>query len=118
MRTEHGFSLIEVLVATAIIASVGVAIFSGLTLTTKLLTRTNTDETAKELAVSQMEYVKNTWWSDTSYNADPNVTPPSGYSIPVITPVPMGSDGNLQRITVIVKQNNRVVFRLEDYKVK
>jgi prepilin-type N-terminal cleavage/methylation domain-containing protein len=116
MNSEKGFSLIEVLVAIAIIASVGVAIFSGLTLTTNLLTKTDTDETAKELAVSQMEYVKTTWWNDSVYHID-NSTLPAGYSIPDITPLPL-NDGNLQKITIIVKQYSREVFRLEDYKVK
>jgi prepilin-type N-terminal cleavage/methylation domain-containing protein len=116
IKSEKGFSLIEVLVAVAIIASVGVAIFSGLTLSTNILTKTDTNETAKELAVSQMEFVKTTWWNDTLYHID-NSTVPGGFSIPDITPVPL-KDGNLQKITIIVKQNSKEVYRLEDYKVR
>jgi hypothetical protein len=115
---EKGFGLIEVLVGSTLIALVGVAILGGLTLGVNLLTRTDTSETAKDLAVTQMEYIKSTYWSDISYSvlAD-NLTLPSGYSIPPVTPVSL-NDGNLQKITVIVEQNNREVFRLEDYKVR
>ncbi len=62
--SEQGFSLIEVIVGVAILAALGVALLSSLTLATRVAMSTNTMETARDLAQAQMEYVQSQAYND------------------------------------------------------
>jgi prepilin-type N-terminal cleavage/methylation domain-containing protein len=119
MKAQKGFSLIEVMIAVAIIATVGVAIFSGLTVSANILIKTDTNDTARSLAISQMEFVKNTYWNDSSYPVANNLIA-SGYSISTIIDGGVVPDGNMQKITVKINKSliPTPVFTLEDYKVR
>jgi prepilin-type N-terminal cleavage/methylation domain-containing protein len=108
MRTKRriywkkGFTLIEVLVALAIIAFTTVGLFSLLPLSTKMLMAANTRETGKDLATYEMEYVKSLPWNS-SYTPAPIPAGYNGYSVSVTVDNTL-PDPNLQKITVSITQ--------------
>ena len=118
IKSEKGFSLVEVLVSAFIMITVGVGLLSGLTLTSKVVASTDRNESARDLAVAEMEYIKSLSYSTTSYNYNSALIPNgSGYTVSVVNPPQSLQDGNLQIITVIVSLNQTEVTRLSDYKV-
>ncbi len=73
---SRGFSLIEVLVALALLGIIAAAFLGGLATTSKALIIADKRTTAESLARSQMEYVKNQDYS----------TVPWEYELPLHTP--------------------------------
>jgi len=121
IKNERGFSLIEVLIALAILGLVAVAFLSGLTTASRALIIADERTTAESLAKSQMEYVKNIDYVDeaTSYPAAsiPQEHIDAGYSA-TITALPLHNpDDGIQKITVVVKHGDKEVIILEGYKV-
>lgn len=143
IKNEKGFSLIEVLVALAIVALVAVAFLTALATASKTVIIADERTTSESLARSQMEYVKDQTYIDYSEEGHSLyliITPPSGYSIG-FTAVPFipatgedylvvaevlvdgeyipiyDYDDGIQRMTVAVSHNGEVVLALEDYKV-
>ncbi len=118
MRSEKGFTLIETLTGMFVLVLVGVSLLASLTLSSKVLIDTDKKETARDLAVAEMEYVKNLPYGDT-YAPDSGLIPSgSNYNVVIDPPQDMEDDANLQMIRVIVLRNGSEVTRLEDYKVK
>jgi prepilin-type N-terminal cleavage/methylation domain-containing protein len=118
MNSEKGFTLIEVIIAVFIIATVGVGLLAGLTLTSRVVLSTDNQETARDLAVAEMEYIKSLSYNTSSYSYNQGLIPSgSNYTVSVINPPPSLQDGNLQKITVIISRNGTEVIRLADYKV-
>lgn len=120
-RNEKGFTLIEVLVALAIVSLVVVAFLLAINTASKASLISDERTTAESLARSQMEYVKDPGLAyvleATDYVLDPGLTIPSGYSLttsaqPINTP-----DDGIQKITVLVAHHGDDVLTLEDYKV-
>lgn len=64
MKNERGFSLIEVLLAIALLGIISVALFGALATTSKVLFMADERATAESLARKQMEYIKNQPYSD------------------------------------------------------
>lgn len=132
-REQSGFTLIEVLVAVAILALLGVALLGGLTLSSETLLRADTQETARDVAEAQMENIQSQAYQTTA-PAYAIMSLPANYSIvnpttgQVLTTIPAqfinqdgtlsanSTDTGLQKITIKVvgpKGN----FTLTDYKV-
>ncbi len=59
MRSQKGFTLVEILVALALLAIIGVGLLSALMLASKVLLQADTQETARDIAEAQIEYVQN-----------------------------------------------------------
>ena len=123
MKNEKGFSLIEMLVAIALLGLIATALITGLATASRGLLIADERETAINLAESQMENVKEQPYSAV-YN--PISTPPH-YSVNC-TAVPINpvthepfndeeDDLGLQLITVTIKHNDKEVITLEGYKV-
>jgi len=143
IKNERGISLIEVLIALAILGLVAVAFLSGLATASRALIIADERTTAESLARSQMEYVKSQLYQE----ADPDdevvylkITdiPPEaeGYTIcsinragatieNIIYGVPWDSQNNqavstdvgLQKIRLVVKHYGEEVFTfIEDDK--
>jgi len=120
-RGEAGVSLIETVVALAVLSTVAVTFLSGLATTSKAVFIADTQATAESLARSQMEWVKK---ADYVYEATQYPSAPiSGdkdylnYSV-VITAQPLSNpDDGIQKITITVKRSEKVIIRLEGYKV-
>ena len=130
-HNSKGFSLIEVIVALALLGIIGVAFFGGLATASKAIFIADERATAESLARSQMEYVKNSGYIDYSvpdhgyYGEDLGLAV-EGYSI-VIEAQPIdpdtgealpSEDWGIQKITVTVGHLEKSeVIVLKDYKV-
>jgi prepilin-type N-terminal cleavage/methylation domain-containing protein len=126
MKHQAGFSLIEVLLAMALVSILGTAVPSALSGANRATMTADQHTTAESLARSQMDFIQNQPYD--SANATP-VYPlltelPRNYSI--VTPVaqrldPRGdgtaNDDGLQQITVAVKHYDTIIFTLVDFKV-
>jgi prepilin-type N-terminal cleavage/methylation domain-containing protein len=137
-RGEKGFTLIEVIIAMALLAIVAVAILSGLSTGSRAIFVADERATAESLARTEMEYVKNQDYSDGPWAYKlPSGTPPAdpptwwnpanppalpagydGYSVDVRAD-PLPSQGtDIQKITVTVGHHDKPdVITLEGYKV-
>jgi prepilin-type N-terminal cleavage/methylation domain-containing protein len=115
MKREKGFTLIEVMISMVIISTLAVGVLSALGTTSLTLLKTDLRETAKNLAESQMEYVKNLPYSG-SYTA---ATIPSEYAeftASIQSTALLAS--NIERITVTISQGSNTIYTLEGYKVQ
>jgi len=127
MEREKGFSLLEVMLAIALLGIVAVAFLGAMATGSRAIFIADERATAESLARSQMEYVKNLPYENgvTEYDIDPNLAL-DGYTVSVaVEPLPDPNgvilDG-IQKITVMIyhpeeeiEENN--VITLEDYKV-
>lgn len=116
LQSGKGFSLIEVLVAVAIISIIAVGMFSSLGLASKLLLNTDTGETARDLAEAQMEYIQNQPYGSSYSPSDALDGKYPGYNTEIPAPVLLQDD--LQKITVTVQKGDNTVFTLVDYKLR
>jgi prepilin-type N-terminal cleavage/methylation domain-containing protein len=112
MRGEKGFSLLETILALALLGIIS-ACFLGATATTSSA-RVTADEKAsgKILAESMMESIKKNTYAP-SYD---DVTVPAafaGYSANIT----IEENNNIQDITISIIRRNHEVFALESYKV-
>ena len=126
MKNEKGFSLIEVLIAIALLGIIAVAFLGGLATASKALVIADERTTAESLARSQMEYVKNQDYDATNnppqYSLLSNI--PGNYTITII-PERLdpngdgtGNDYGIQKITVTVDHQSKLeVIILDGYKV-
>jgi len=120
MKDERGFSLLETLVALAILG-VAAAVFLSSLATTSKATIINEEQTlAESLVRSQVEYVKScTYQPGTSeYDVNPALTVPVNWSVPPPAVAPLhGSDDGIQIVTVSALRNGETILSVETYKV-
>jgi prepilin-type N-terminal cleavage/methylation domain-containing protein len=113
MKSEKGVSLIETLVAMAILAIISLAFLSALA-TTSTARATNQERTsAKILAETIMENIRTDNFTP-SYNA---TIPDEFASYNATINATSERNGNLQKIVITIQHNNRDVLVLETYKV-
>jgi prepilin-type N-terminal cleavage/methylation domain-containing protein len=113
MRNERGVSLIETVIALALLGIIGTAFLGALATTSN--TRTIADEhaSARIIAESQMEEIKKQTYTF-SYDPMPIPVGYPGYSATI--DVDNMRNGNIQKITVTVTHHNRDITQLESYK--
>jgi len=131
-RNQSGYTLVEAVISIALIGVVAVALFTGLGTASKVLLVTDARETAKNLAETQMEYIKS---AQVDFNplANTYVTPASLIPASQSAYVPSnvvyhGSDAlyfnpvrddNIQKIIVTITGAGLTTpYTLEGYKVK
>ena len=115
MRNEKGFSLLEVLIALAVLAIISVGVFGSLSTTSKVVLNTDVRETAKNLAEKQMEYIKGLPFTS-SYSPATAGSEYNGYTATIdVAPL---EDNYIQKIVVSINWSGRQVTSLEGYKVK
>ena len=118
--SSRGFTLIEVLIAMALVGIIAITFLSALTTATTALAIADRRATAESLARSEMEDVKNEPYdfdNPQSYEHDPaeSLDHP-GYFISVSAEPLHDPDDGIQKITVTVSRDGKVVFTLEGYK--
>jgi len=108
---SQGFTLIEVLVALAILAIVAVTFLAAVGSNFKGASLAEERTTAESLARSQVEALKSAAYAS-SYTA--GVSPNEGYTVAVtVTPIQAG----LQKFRVTVSHQGREIIAVDDYKV-
>ena len=116
LQDQRGISLVELLVALAIMGIAAVAFI--VPLSTGAIAVRDSDEgiVAQSLAKSQLEYTKSYPYNSlaTTY---PTVVPQEGYDITVNVSSVSGADGDIQKITVTVSRDGNGLLVIEDYKV-
>ena len=128
MRSERGFSLVEVLVTLVLVATVAVGYISSLGVASKILLMADSRETAKDLAQAQLEYIQNQTYDSVNnppvYQILPDLAGSySGYSIatPIATRLDKGagisSDTGIQQIIIAVRRGTTPVLTLMGEKV-
>jgi len=118
---ESGVTLIETVVALAILGVIAVAFLNGLTNASKAAFTADEQSTAESLAQSQMEWAKTVTYvySATEYSPAPI---PGGkdyinYSAIIAADPLHDPDDGIQKIIVTVKHSDKGVIKLEGYKV-
>lgn len=112
---SRGFTLVEVLVALAIFAIIGITFANGLATASRATITADVRTNAESLARTQMEYVKSQNY-DSAGNYTLEVLPEyenAGYSAALDA---VELDEGLQKITVTVTHQDRDVLTLEGYK--
>ena len=129
-RGQKGFTLVEVLLALAIVAITVTALGGVLAMSSKILNLANSDETARDYAQAQMENIQKQDYIPINDNTTHNnlysaLSGPAsgGYTLSsTATPVDEGNgtstDTGMQKITVTVNQGSDILFTLTSYKAK
>jgi prepilin-type N-terminal cleavage/methylation domain-containing protein len=113
MKCEKGVSLIEVLVALALLGIISVLFLGSVANSSSSRVTADTRVSAKVLAESLIDNIKKQ-----SYEASYDITVPPefvGFSAN-LTVQNLGS-GNIQKLTIDIQYFDRKVLTLEDYKV-
>ena len=114
MKSELGSSLIEALVALALLGIIGAAFLSALATSSNARFIADEHTSAIILAESQMENIKKQTYAF-SYDPVPIPAEYPGYS--AVIDVDNLRNGNIQKITVIIRHHSEDVSKLESYKV-
>ncbi len=119
--SESGVTLIETVVALAILGTIAVTFLSGLATTSRAAFTADEQATAESLAQSQMEWAKNANYSyeATAYSPAPIPSDKDylNYTAAITAEPLYNPDDGIQRITITVKRSNKEVIKLEGYKV-
>jgi len=112
-RNQKGLTLIEVLIAIAILGMIAVPFLTALSTSSRALIIADERTTAESLVRTEMEYVKNSTYNSTFSYQDSHY---AGYSVNV-TGVPIPDKQNITVITVQVYHGAKLVLTTSTYKV-
>lgn len=115
---QRGVTLIETLVALAVLGITVIVILNGAAVALKGAMVTQERVAVESLAKSQLEYIKAQPYSATGEDytmSVPAKLQEQGYSIAPISVVE--SVTGLQKVTVTVKRNDQTLLSIQDYKV-
>jgi type II secretory pathway pseudopilin PulG len=113
VRGEIGTSLIETLVALALLGIIGVSFLGALAMTSNARATSDEHNSAGLLAESQMDHIKRQGYA-ASYDPLPIPDEYEGYSTQI--EVDNLRNGNIQKITITVSHRVRDITTLESYK--
>jgi type II secretory pathway pseudopilin PulG len=115
-RGEHGFGIVETLVAVAILGTAATAFIIGLSTGSIATGAQDTLAVSLGLARSQLEYTKSFVFNP-SASTYPAIAAPSGYGIAVSVSTIPSTDTNIQKITVTITYNGGATVNVAGYKV-
>jgi prepilin-type N-terminal cleavage/methylation domain-containing protein len=130
-RNQKGRSLIEILIALAILGVVVMAFLSALATGSQAIIIADERTTAESLARSELEYIKNSAYDDINnppqYSLDPAIDIPDGYNVEMeavrLDPDEdgIGDDDGIQKVTVEVYRQDgstpALILSASDYNV-
>jgi type II secretory pathway pseudopilin PulG len=118
LTRQLGFGLIEVLIAVCIMGLAGAAVMTGLQGAYSHAFRNEGNQTAKSIAETQMEYIRNTSWHSSYAPVTPTPVPSDYANFTTTIDVFWlpNRDNNLQKIVVTVSGPGGS-YVLESYKV-
>ncbi|MDO8578311.1 MAG: type II secretion system protein [Dehalococcoidales bacterium] len=118
---ESGFTLLESLVALAILGTIAVVFLGGVIGTTKAAAVIDEQTTAESLAQNQMEWVQNAAYVAEATSYSPAALPGSGdynnYSVNITSAALHSPDDGVQKITITIRHSSKEVSQLEGYKL-
>jgi len=120
LQSQTGFTLIEVLVAVAILAAIGVAVLQGLDTVSRSTYISDQKAVAGNLATEYLEAIKGMPYDATYPSAGDNIDIPFQYSVAVniafsengTTWVDAYTGQTLQKIAVSVSQGGRPILSI------
>jgi type II secretory pathway pseudopilin PulG len=110
---ESGASLVEALVAIAIMGGVVLTMILSISGGALAVEQNDHEVIAQSLARTQLEGIKNAAYA-TSYST---MSAPAGYGISVGVSSVLGGNANIQKITTNITLNSVVIMTVVDYKV-
>ena len=117
LRNEKGVTLVETLIAVALVGIAASAVLTGYSTGPLSIRKADRLVTARTLAVSQLEYTLSQAYVVAPTSYDPLTPLSAGYSISSDATSISGRDENVQRITVTVQYGGKVLLTLEAFKV-
>lgn len=114
MKNQVGSTLIEVVVALALLGIIGGTFLSALVTTTNSRTISSEHTAGRIIAAAQVDNILNQPYAS-SYDEYPLPAEYAGYS--TVVEIHNLLDGNLQKISVTVYHEDKEITRLESYKV-
>jgi prepilin-type N-terminal cleavage/methylation domain-containing protein len=115
-KSQTGTTLIEVLVAIAILGVGGATYAYALSAGSVAVNNQETLAAAQNLARTQFEVIENTAY-DSSGSSYSTISTPSNYSVSFKADTGVYGDANIQKITVSVYHNAGQIYVLQGYKV-
>jgi type II secretory pathway pseudopilin PulG len=129
---QRGLTLVEAVISIALLGIVTAGLFTGLGTASNVVLRNDIRQTAKNLAESQMESIKDREFKPTYLKAaippeqsdyDAKITVVNGSDATVFIPDPdpninQARDSRLQKIIVEIFKSGVLVYTLEGYKVE
>ncbi|MFA5316672.1 MAG: type II secretion system protein [Dehalococcoidales bacterium] len=114
MKSERGASLIETVIALALLGIISAAFLSALATSSNARNIADVQVSARILAETQMEELKKQTYAF-SYNATPIPDEYPGYT--ALIEADSLRNGNIQMITVTIEHYGKEITHLESYKV-
>jgi prepilin-type N-terminal cleavage/methylation domain-containing protein len=114
MKNQKGSTLIEVIVAMALLGAIGVTFLSALATTSNSRSISSEHTVGRIMAASQMDTILN---SPYAFAYEPMPVPPEYDGYTTTIDIDNFPDGTLQKITITVKHHDEDVTKLESYKV-
>ena len=116
IRGQKGQTLIEVLIAIALLGVIAVPFLTALSTSSRALIIADERTTAESLVRSQMEYVKSQEYNTTGYDVIADADIPAGFDVNLSPPTELMP--GLQNITVKVYRGNESVLTTSTYKAR
>ena len=116
LQDEEGMTLVELLIAVAIVGTALVAFTVALSTGSLAVRESDREVAVQSLARTQMEYIKG-YPYDSFATTYPTVNTTDNYSISVAVASIPATDANIQKVTANISQHGQVLLTIEDYKV-
>ena|SRR5271157_5170063 len=115
-QDQKGFTLIEVLVAIALTGLIVAGVLMVIGTSTKILALTKNQETAKDIAASEIEYIRSLPYAD-SYTLPPLQSIYSNFTVtnPVVAQYVELNEQEIE-IDVFVNGSTSAIYKLIDYR--
>jgi prepilin-type N-terminal cleavage/methylation domain-containing protein len=112
-KKEKGFTALETIIAVALIGIISAAFMNSLTTVCESFVTVDSETTARNLAESQMEFVKGQVYGD-NYTPASVPTEYGGYTVEIVT---SQLRIDIQRVTVSVDRGGEEITTLHSYKM-